>query len=121
MKATETLEIWFVTGSQHLYGAEAIAQVTVNAQKIAASLADEKSIPVSIVFKPVMTTSDEIRSICREANNTEKCIGLVFWMHTFSPAKMWIAGLSLSRPSRSCICIRSSTRNFRGRRSTWTS
>ncbi len=95
MKALKDLEIWFVTGSQHLYGAEAIAQVTANAQKIVASLQTEKSIPFRVVFKPVMTTADEIRALCREANNAEACIGLIFWMHTFSPAKMWIAGLSL--------------------------
>lgn len=93
------LEVWFVTGSQHLYGAEALAKVAENSQKIAASLDAENAIPVKIVFKPVMTTSDQIRELCREANNAKNCIGLVLWMHTFSPAKMWIAGLkSLAKP-----------------------
>jgi L-arabinose isomerase len=93
------LEVWFVTGSQHLYGAEALAKVAENSQKIAASLNAESAIPVTIVFKPVMTTSDQIRELCREANNAKNCIGLVLWMHTFSPAKMWIAGLkSLAKP-----------------------
>ena len=93
------LEVWFVTGSQHLYGAEALAKVAENAKKIAGSLAGEKSIPVSIVFKPIVTTPEEIRAVCREANASETCIGLVLWMHTFSPAKMWIAGLtSLQKP-----------------------
>lgn len=92
-------EIWFVTGSQHLYGAEALAQVRLNSQQIAASLDSETAIPFKIVCKGVMTTPEEIRSLCREANNSERCIGLVLWMHTFSPAKMWIAGLrSLTRP-----------------------
>jgi L-arabinose isomerase len=99
MQSLENLEIWFVTGSQHLYGAKAIEQVSANAQKIAESLAGETTIPCKIVFKPVQTTPQEIRGICREANASPKCIGLIFWMHTFSPAKMWIAGLtSLTKP-----------------------
>jgi L-arabinose isomerase len=93
------LELWFVTGSQHLYGPEALAQVAENSGKIAAALGKDPAIPVKIIFKPVMTTPDEIRGLCREANNNENCIGLILWMHTFSPAKMWIAGLkSLSKP-----------------------
>ncbi len=99
MKALEGLEIWFVTGSQHLYGAEALAQVAKNSQVIAASLDAETAIPFKVVFKPVLTTPEEVRGLCREANNAENCIGLVLWMHTFSPAKMWIAGLtSLTKP-----------------------
>jgi L-arabinose isomerase len=99
MVKLEELEVWFVTGSQHLYGREALAQVDVHSQKIAASLDGEKSLPFKIVFKPVLTTPEEIRGLCREANNQEKCIGLILWMHTFSPAKMWIAGLnSLTKP-----------------------
>jgi len=99
MVKLEELEVWFVTGSQHLYGREALAQVDVHSQKIAASLDGEKSLPFKIVFKPVLTTAEEIRALCREANNREKCIGLILWMHTFSPAKMWIAGLnSLTKP-----------------------
>jgi len=95
----EELEIWFVTGSQHLYGPEALARVAENSQKISASLNAERSIPVKVVFKPILTTPEEIRTLCRQANNRENCIGLVLWMHTFSPAKMWIAGLSsLSKP-----------------------
>ena len=93
------LEVWFVTGSQHLYGAEALAKVAENSQRIAASLDAEVAIPVKIVFKPVLTTSEQVRELCREANNARNCIGLVLWMHTFSPAKMWIAGLSaLQKP-----------------------
>jgi L-arabinose isomerase len=95
MRPTEDLEIWFVTGSQHLYGAEAIAQVSRNAREISGSLGAEAAIPYRVVFKPVMTTAEEIRGLCREANHAERCIGLIFWMHTFSPAKMWIAGLGL--------------------------
>jgi L-arabinose isomerase len=99
MKMDESLEIWFVTGSQHLYGPEALAQVAQHSQQIAESLDAEASIPFRIVFKPVLTTSEQIRQLCREANNDTRCIGLVLWMHTFSPAKMWIAGLSsLTKP-----------------------
>jgi L-arabinose isomerase len=95
MTKLEDLEIWVVTGSQHLYGKEALAKVAENARAITSSLAQEPSIPVRVVFKPVMTTPEEIRGVCREANNTPTCVGLVLWMHTFSPAKMWIAGLGL--------------------------
>src|ERR1017187_4830861 len=75
------LEVWFVTGSQHLYGAEALAKVAENSQRIAASLDAEVAIPVKIVFKPVLTTSEQVRELCREANNARNCIGLVLWMH----------------------------------------
>ncbi len=99
MSGAHTHEIWFVTGSQHLYGPETLAQVAGNSQKIAASLDAEASLPARVVWKPVLTTADEILALCREANNTEGCLGLVLWMHTFSPAKMWIAGLtSLRKP-----------------------
>ncbi len=99
MTDLKTLEVWFCTGSQHLYGPETLHQVAEHSQAIAASLGKEASIPVTVVFKPVLTTPDEIRGVCREANATETCIGLVLWMHTFSPAKMWIAGLkSLTKP-----------------------
>lgn len=97
MTDLKTLEVWFCTGSQHLYGPETLVEVAEHSQRIADSLGKEQGIPVTVVFKPVLTTPDEIRNLCREANNTEKCIGLVLWMHTFSPAKMWIAGLNLLR------------------------
>lgn len=90
-------EAWFVTGSQHLYGPKTLAQVAANSQKIAKALGS--ALPVKVVFKPVLTTPDVISQLCREANNDPKCIGLICWMHTFSPAKMWIAGLtSLRKP-----------------------
>jgi L-arabinose isomerase len=93
------LEVWFVTGSQHLYGPETLAQVAEHSQTIAASLDGETGVPFKVVFKPVLTTPEQVRALCREANNEDKCIGLVLWMHTFSPAKMWIAGLnSLAKP-----------------------
>jgi L-arabinose isomerase len=97
MTDPSTTELWFATGSQHLYGPETLQQVAAHAQQIAASLAQQPAIPVRIVFKPVVTTAEEIRALCQEANNASACVGLVLWMHTFSPAKMWIAGLSLLR------------------------
>lgn len=92
-------EIWFVTGSQHLYGPEVLRQVEEHSQTVANGLSQSPHIPVKVVFKSVLTTPDAIFSICLEANNTPSCIGIVAWMHTFSPAKMWIAGLKvLSKP-----------------------
>jgi L-arabinose isomerase len=99
MTALNHLEVWFVTGSQHLYGPETLAQVASHSQAVAASLDADPTLPVRIVWKPVLTTPDQIRALCREANNAPACIGLILWMHTFSPAKMWIAGLqSLAKP-----------------------
>ena len=87
-------EAWFVTGSQHLYGEETLRQVAANSQHIAEALGRAAAVPIRVVFKPVLTTPDAIAQLCREANNTPSCAGLICWMHTFSPAKMWIAGLS---------------------------
>ncbi len=92
-------EAWFVTGSQHLYGPVALEEVAVHSRKIAEGLDNSGKLPVRIVFKPVVTTPGEIYELCQEANQAPKCIGLITWMHTFSPAKMWIAGLStLQKP-----------------------
>ncbi|MCS6994629.1 MAG: L-arabinose isomerase [Anaerolineales bacterium] len=88
-------EIWFVTGSQHLYGPKTLEQVAANAREIAASLNAAAEIPVSVVFKPVVTTPEAITQLCQQANAAPNCIGLITWMHTFSPAKMWISGLRL--------------------------
>lgn len=92
-------QLWFVTGSQHLYGPETLAQVARDAQEIAAALHADPLIPVEVVWKPTVKTPDEVYALCRDANADEHCIGLVTWMHTFSPAKMWIAGLTaLKKP-----------------------
>jgi len=88
-------EIWFVTGSQHLYGPKTLEQVAANSREIAAGLGASAHMPVNVVFKPVVTTPDAIKELCLEANSAKNCIGLITWMHTFSPAKMWIAGLTL--------------------------
>ena len=99
MKELRPMEVWFVTGSQHLYGEATLRQVTTNASAISESLNEDAALPMKVVFKPVMTRPEEIRELCRAANNAESCIGLVLWMHTFSPAQMWIAGLTLlSKP-----------------------
>jgi L-arabinose isomerase len=88
-------EIWFVTGSQHLYGPKTLEQVADHSREIASALDASAQILVKVISKPVLTTPEEIRQLCLEANSTKNCIGLIAWMHTFSPAKMWIAGLSL--------------------------
>ncbi|WP_259013888.1 L-arabinose isomerase [Emticicia fluvialis] len=90
----KSFEVWFVTGSQHLYGEETLRQVDEHSQIIADALNNSSAIPVKIVFKPVVKTPDEIWSVCKAANNTPNCVGVITWMHTFSPAKMWIRGLN---------------------------
>jgi len=99
IKDLKTLEAWFVTGSQDLYGEATLKQVDRDSKEIAAALDHSGEIPVRIIFKPVLTSPEAILAVCREANNAEHCIGLITWMHTFSPAKMWIAGLkALAKP-----------------------
>src|ERR1700735_4058259 len=93
MMDLKKLELWFVTGSQHLYGDEALAKVGEHSRKIVSGLEQAAQIPVRVVFKSVLTSADAITDLCLEANNAKNCIGLITWMHTFSPAKMWIAGL----------------------------
>jgi len=95
MTNLKQLEIWFITGSQHLYGEETLKQVADHSREIAAFLDKAPAIPVRVVFKPTVKTPEEIYSICREANTEDKCIGIITWMHTFSPAKMWINGLKI--------------------------
>jgi L-arabinose isomerase len=99
VETLEQFEAWFATGSQHLYGEEALETVTEHAQEIAQALSQSERIPVKVVFKPVLTTPEAIYELCLEANAAKTCVGLIAWMHTFSPAKMWIAGLStLQKP-----------------------
>ncbi|WP_338877159.1 L-arabinose isomerase [Spirosoma sp. SC4-14] len=88
-------DVWFVTGSQHLYGEETLKQVDAHSQIIANFFDQAPQIPVRVVFKPVVKTPDEIYKICQEANVAPNCVGIITWMHTFSPAKMWIRGLSV--------------------------
>ncbi|HLA59498.1 MAG TPA: L-arabinose isomerase [Puia sp.] len=91
----KSLEVWFVTGSQHLYGEETLRKVAEHSQQIAASLNSAAQIPVKVVYKPTVKSTEEIYNICQEANGTKNCIGIIAWMHTFSPAKMWIGGLKI--------------------------
>lgn len=89
------LEAWFVTGSQFLYGEETLKQVADHSQQISKALDTSSAIPVKIIFKPVLKTPEEIYRLCQEANNAPQCLGIIAWMHTFSPAKMWIGGLKI--------------------------
>ena len=97
MPSISTPEIWFVCGSQHLYGPGPLKQVAANAQQVAEALAASKALPLKTVFKALLTTPDEIAQLCIEANSNPNCAGLVLWMHTFSPSKMWIRGLNTLR------------------------
>ncbi|HYG21502.1 MAG TPA: L-arabinose isomerase [Verrucomicrobiae bacterium] len=91
------LEVWFITGSQHLYGPETLKKVAEHSQEIAKGLSSAAAIPVKVVFKPVLVSPDAITELCQAANNAPKCIGLITWCHTFSPSKMWINGLKQLR------------------------
>ena len=92
-------ELWFLTGSQHLYGDETLKQVAEDSRKIAEFLDRSGKLPVRVVWKPTLTGPDEILNTCIEANSATHCVGVVAWMHTFSPAKMWIGGLTrLEKP-----------------------
>jgi L-arabinose isomerase len=95
MTIFDNYEVWFVIGSQHLYGPEALRQVTKHAEHVVNSLNAEAKLPCKLVLKPLGTTPDEITHICRDANYDDKCAGMVVWLHTFSPAKMWINGLTI--------------------------
>jgi L-arabinose isomerase len=94
---TNDLEFWFITGSQHLYGPEALQQVSDNAQRLVAGLNGTGKLPVKLVCKPIVTTPDSIRAVFMAANNDPTCAGMALWMHTFSPSKMWIGGLTAAR------------------------
>jgi L-arabinose isomerase len=99
MKAFGEKTVWFVTGSQHLYGPRVLQQVAENSSEIAAGLTASDLISAEIQAKGVVTTPEEILEVCRAANSDDRCVGLILWMHTFSPAKMWIAGLkALHKP-----------------------
>ncbi len=99
MAESKAQEIWFLTGSQHLYGDETLKQVARNSQQIAEGLDRTGKIPARVVWKPILTGPDAIEEVCLAANASRACVGVVTWMHTFSPAKMWIAGLTrLQRP-----------------------
>ncbi|MEO5976799.1 MAG: L-arabinose isomerase [Chryseolinea sp.] len=95
VKDLKMLEVWFVTGSQSLYGEDTLRQVASHSQEMVRYMDAAPAIPVRIIFKPVLKTPEEIYKVCQEANASENCLGLIAWMHTFSPAKMWIGGLKI--------------------------
>ena len=99
MNALDRFEVWLITGSQHLYGDAVLGQVAEQSRQVAAGLDAADAIPVSVVHKAPVTSPESIRALLLEANASERCVGLIVWMHTFSPAKMWIAGLrALQKP-----------------------
>lgn len=99
MKAFENLELWWVTGAQLLYGGDAVVAVDKHSKEMVEGLNNSGNIPVKVVYKGTANSSKEVEAVMKEANNDSKCIGIITWMHTFSPAKMWIHGLQqLKKP-----------------------
>jgi len=99
MKAFENFEIWWVTGAQLLYGGDAVKQVDGHSKEMVAGLNESGNIPVKVVYKGTVNSSKEVADVMKAANNDDRCIGIITWMHTFSPAKMWIHGLQqLKKP-----------------------
>ena len=97
MKPLGEYEVWLVTGSQEMYGDETLRQVAANSRRIADELDSSPLLPVRVVHRPVVTSSESIATTCRDANASDSCVGVILWMHTFSPARMWIAGLQAIR------------------------
>jgi L-arabinose isomerase len=95
MDTLKKLEVWFVTGSQDLYGPEVLKTVGKHSQEMAAFFNKSAKIPVKVVYKSVMRSLDEVTGVCVEANTAQQCIGIITWCHTFSPSKMWINGLKI--------------------------
>jgi L-arabinose isomerase len=92
-------EVWFLTGTQNLYGEETLKKVTEQSKEVSDLLANNIDSPVEIIWKPILKTADEIRKTMQDASAHNACIGVIVWMHTFSPAKMWISGLqALTKP-----------------------
>lgn len=116
----ENFEVWWVTGAQLLYGGETVKIVDGHSQEMVDGLNAAGIIPVKIVYKGTVNSSHEVEAVMKAANNDAKCIGIITWMHTFSPAKMWIHGLQQLK-NRYCISIPSITPRYLGTRWTWTS
>ena len=99
VKAFENYEVWFVTGAQLLYGGDAVVAVDSHSKEMVAGLNDSGRLPIKVVYKGTANSSAEVEAIMKASNNDEKCVGIITWMHTFSPAKMWIKGLqALKKP-----------------------
>ena len=120
MKAFDNLEIWWVTGAQLLYGGDAVVSVDGHSKEMVEGLNNSGIIPIKVVYKGTANSSAEVEAVMKAANNDEKCVGIITWMHTFSPAKMWIKGLqALQKP---LLHFHTSTMpRFPGTRWTWTS
>ena len=97
MNELKQLEVWFVTGSQRLYGTETLRQVAKHSEQIAAALNNSPEIPVKIIFTPVVKSPEEVSALFENASQAARCVGVITWCHTFSPSKMWIAGLKRLR------------------------
>ena len=97
--ADEQRCVWFLTGSQGLYGDDVLRQVETQSRRISDALDEADEVVVPVVAKPVLTSADAIRRTLLDATSDDRCVGVVAWMHTFSPAKMWISGLdALGKP-----------------------
>lgn len=99
MEAFKNFEVWFVTGAQLLYGGDAVVAVDAHSNEMVKGLNESGKLPVKVVYKGTVNSSKEVSATFKAANNDEKCAGIITWMHTFSPAKMWIHGLQeLKKP-----------------------
>ncbi|RAU34653.1 MULTISPECIES: L-arabinose isomerase [unclassified Pantoea] len=99
MEQHNAQHVWFVIGTQHLYGAETLRQVEEHARQVMEGLNQAGTLPVPLVLQPLVKSPDEALALCRAANHDNQCVGIITWLHTFSPAKMWIGGLSvLNKP-----------------------
>ena len=99
VKAFENYEVWFVTGAQLLYGGDAVVAVDSHSKEMVEGLNESGRLPIKVVYKGTANSSAEVEAIMKASNNDEKCVGIITWMHTFSPAKMWIKGLqALKKP-----------------------
>ncbi len=112
--------VWFVVGSQDLYGDNALATVADHTQQLVAALNAVDCLPFPSEYRPVLKTADAITATMQQANAEPDCIGVIAWMHTFSPAKMWTQDCRRC-DARCCTCTRSSTATSLGPTSTWTS
>lgn len=88
-------KFWFIVGSQHLYGPEVLEEVAAHAKEMVEGFNGDENIPFEVIAKGVVTTPDEIKDVCVAANSDSTCAGVITWMHTFSPSKMWIGGLTI--------------------------
>lgn len=95
--AFENIELWWVTGAQLLYGGDAVVKVDAHSKEMVEGLNASGVLPIKVVYKGTANSSREVEAVMKEANNNPRCVGVITWMHTFSPAKMWIHGLQQLR------------------------